>query len=66
MASYALSIKPYAIRTRTKAVPAPWLMLLHRTSVRAGKQLQRLGRRISTAAPWYDESEHGNRLVMWS
>jgi len=66
MASYALSIKPYAIRTGSKPVSAPWLMLLQRTSVRAGKQLQRLRRRLSSAAPWYDESEHGNRLVMWS
>ena len=66
MASYALSIKPYAIPSASKAASTPWLVLIARTSVKAGKQLQRLGHRISTAAPWYDESEHGNRLVMLS
>ena len=63
MASYALSIKPYAIPVKSKVTAVPWLVFLQRTSVRAGRQLQRLGHRIS---PWYDESEHGNRLVMWS
>jgi hypothetical protein len=63
MASYVLSIKPYAVPAKSKVVAVPWLLFLRRTSVRAGQQLQRFGRRIS---PWYDESEHGNRLVMWS
>ena len=64
MATYALSIKPYAIRPpRRISVASLWLGALRRTSVRAGERFTRWGRRIS---PWYDESEHGNRLVMWS
>ena len=64
MASYALSIKPYAIRrpsasARTRA----WIGRLRRNSIRAGAQIQQWSRKLS---PWYDESEHGNTLVMWS
>ena len=64
MASYALSIKPYANRARTRAVAqATWFVRLRRRSARASAQFQQWSRRLS---PWYDESEHGNRLVMWS
>ena len=66
MASYALSIKPYAIRNDKRTTSAVFRYLLQRTSRQAGKQLQRLSRRISSSTPWYDESEHGNTLVMWS
>ena len=63
MATYAVSIKPYLIQNKARAT---WRVLLRRTSAQAGAGLRRLGRRLSTSAPWYDESEHGNRLVMWS
>jgi hypothetical protein len=64
MASYALSIKPYAIRPRSaSARTRAWIGRLRRTSIRAGAQIQQWGRKLS---PWYDESEHGNTLVMWS
>jgi hypothetical protein len=62
MATYALSIKPYAIPAKLRP-RATWIARLRRTSVRAGAQFQQWRRRLS---PWYDESEHGNTLVMWS
>jgi hypothetical protein len=66
MASYVLSIKPYAIRLEKRTTSAIVRFLLQRTSRQASKQLQRLRRRLSTVSPWYDASEHGDTFVMWS
>jgi hypothetical protein len=64
----SLSIKPYAhVKHSEPLTPStPWLVLLKQTSRRAGQRLQSLGRRLEQVSPWYEPTERGGRLVMFS
>ena len=68
MATLGLSIKPYAHVKHVEAVvpSLSWFVRLKQTSRLAGKKLQGLGRRLEKVSPWYEATEPGGRLVMFS
>jgi hypothetical protein len=68
MATLGLSIKPYAhVKHAEIVVPSvSWFVRLKQAARLAGKKLQGLGRRLEKVSPWYEATEPGGRLVMFS